>query len=779
MVLAKKLRLAAAGLTDVGQRRERNQDNTTHLVPADEKVLAEKGALFVVCDGMGGHASGEVAAEIGVNTVREKYYSSTGDNIISRIAHAIKRANESIFTYSHEHPESAGMGTTCVVLVIQGGRAYFVNIGDSRAYLVRDGKMRQITQDHSWVAEQVRAGVLTEEQARTHAHRNVITRSLGTQPTVNADLFIETLRDGDRILLCSDGLHGYVEESEIEREMVEHTDPEAGVAHLIEMANANGGPDNITALVVQLLEVPATTGEIVIPSEDDEPTITQPMPAISAAALAAARSKQQSTHLTPVEKPPVWAAPKPAVRRRKGGAATAILALVAVLVLAVGGWDFGFGPLAQTRAATAQLQQDVNQAKQAAQAAPQQDPATALAALSDAQQRLFNDLNNPLLDSQSTRDAQSVLDNQLTPAVRSAVQRYNAAALIKPINVAGVHTYNISCTDTAAATSASPVALTTATAMTALTPPPGKAGSPPPASVTLYAVNSGALYQLVAPLSADGQPASGAIACDAEHLPNVSAVVTLASDGTTLYALTQQSNGAYQVLTIVPNGATAAGTPQIKVASSFSLDTRNGETPTALAAAGGAMYVAYKPGSSGTPGLWMITGKAPKFTTKAIAIPQPATAVVATNGTVYGLLGDGTLGQLDAKQTWQPLPVQLQNPLTTDDPTAYGSATPVPTVVNGSSAATTASDATFTGATLAADPALRTHIFVGDSAANRIVRFVASSSGPGLGLGAQYVYNAPLTHLAQPAYTSNGTQLAVFGWAGSVLVGFALDEPSA
>ena len=95
--------------------------------------------------------------------------------------------------------------------VIAGGRAFVVNIGDSRAYIVRDGKMRQVTRDHSWVAEQVRVGLLTEEQARTHSHRNVITRSLGTQPNVTADLFVETMHNGDRVLLCSDGLHGYVE----------------------------------------------------------------------------------------------------------------------------------------------------------------------------------------------------------------------------------------------------------------------------------------------------------------------------------------------------------------------------------------------------------------------------------------------------------------------------------------------------------------------------------------------------------------------------------------
>jgi serine/threonine protein phosphatase PrpC len=291
-VLGKRLRLAAAGLTDVGRRRERNQDNTTHHVPTDEAELAKKGALFVVCDGMGGHAAGEVAAEIGVNAIRDTYFASTKTDIIDGLADAIRTANERIFEHASEHPELAGMGTTCVALLIHGGRAYFVNIGDSRAYLARDGKLRQVTLDHSWVAEQVRAGVLTEEQARVHAHRNVITRSLGTQPNVNADLFIEKLREGDRILLCSDGLHGYVEEDAIERTVVRSAQPDESVQALVDMANENGGPDNITAVLVQLLEVPAITDTLALPPEattGPDGAITQPLPIYSSPRMPAAK----------------------------------------------------------------------------------------------------------------------------------------------------------------------------------------------------------------------------------------------------------------------------------------------------------------------------------------------------------------------------------------------------------------------------------------------------------------------------------------------------------
>src|SRR5579885_1908267 len=249
------MRLAAGDVTDVGRKRERNQDNVTQYIPTDEDVLEQKGALFVVCDGMGGHAAGEVAAELGVNTIRDAYYASRSKDTINALAAAIETANDAIYNRAREHPELSGMGTTCVAAALVDGRAFIVNIGDSRAYLVRDGKMRQITRDHSWVAEQVRVGLLTEDQARNHSHRNVITRSLGTQPNVMADLFVETMQNGDRLLLCSDGLHGYVEHDEIEREMVEHSDPDLAAQNLINMANENGGPDNITALIVHLIDV--------------------------------------------------------------------------------------------------------------------------------------------------------------------------------------------------------------------------------------------------------------------------------------------------------------------------------------------------------------------------------------------------------------------------------------------------------------------------------------------------------------------------------------------
>jgi serine/threonine protein phosphatase PrpC len=146
------------------------------------------------------------------------------------------------------------MGTTCVAAVLRGNMAYIANVGNSRAYLVRKGQVKQVSQDHSWVAEQVRAGLLTEDQARTHAQRNVITRSLGTQADVEIDVFHEQLEEKDLLVLCTDGLSDLVGDDEILR-IVDQSTPQESVYHLVEIANAKGGPDNITAIVILVLNV--------------------------------------------------------------------------------------------------------------------------------------------------------------------------------------------------------------------------------------------------------------------------------------------------------------------------------------------------------------------------------------------------------------------------------------------------------------------------------------------------------------------------------------------
>src|SRR5947209_14386967 len=252
--LAKQLRLDVAQLTDVGRKREHNEDNMAFVIPKDSLVMASKGALFIVADGMGGHAAGEVASEIAVDTVSNMYYQEDSNDVAVSLLRAIRRANASIHQRAAENLLRTGMGTTCVAAVLRGNMAYIANVGDSRAYLLRGTHVKQISQDHSWVAEQVRAGLLTEEQARTHAQRNVITRCLGTQAEVDVDVFPEELHEGDSLVLCTDGLSGLVSDEELQR-IVEQFVPQESVYHLVERANENGGPDNITAIVVRVQEV--------------------------------------------------------------------------------------------------------------------------------------------------------------------------------------------------------------------------------------------------------------------------------------------------------------------------------------------------------------------------------------------------------------------------------------------------------------------------------------------------------------------------------------------
>jgi serine/threonine protein phosphatase PrpC len=778
--LAKKLRLAAAGLTDVGRRREHNQDNVTHYVPPDENELAAKGALFVVCDGMGGHAAGEVASELGVNAIREVYYASTEEDVIDNIASAIRAANDKIYEYAQQHPESKGMGTTCVSVLIHGGRAYFVNIGDSRAYLVRDDDMRQVTLDHSWVAEQVRAGLLSEEQARTHAHRNVITRSLGTGPSVTADLFVESLKQGDRILLCSDGLHGYVDEREIKREMLTLSEPEAGVQALVDMANSNGGPDNITALVIHLLEVPPVTGELSLPvaGSQDEQTITQPVPAVPASAARASKVAS-SPHKAYSAKLPVADFTKNKARTGNPVATLSIrlLGIAAVLVILAGVWDITLGPYAQMYAATQQLQSTISHARQVVSRSGQLDPSSALATLSQARAQLVTGLENTRADPQVRQSARQLLNTQVASAVQNAVNRYDTAALIVPIASSAIGLRNVSCSTP---TSQSPVPLNAISSLVAVTPTGVKPNSPLAATQTLYAISSGLLYQMVVPAdTSTGKPTLGTVTCTQLAVQSVSTVLALASDGETLLVLAQQNPTTYEVLIYSPNGTSPSGQPLLKAVAHFGVPISGGTVPALIAAKGATTYVTYSK-TGGAPGIWIFTGTKPRGPAKTIPLNQAANSIVATNNTLYAILADGSLGQLDSHQAFQPIQVAIQPPLIPSTPTNYTSATPVPTVANTSATGGSSGNTTFRGGdVISADADDSTTIYIDDTAPNRVVRFSASGTGPGLGLADQFTYGGSVSSINQLALAANGSVLNVYGWSGSQLASFSIDEPKA
>jgi len=260
--------LHAFGLTDVGRKRKHNED--AYLVDPER-------GLFVVADGMGGHAAGEVASRITVESMQE-FIASSDDATDSswpfgqagsrtptagtRLTTAVEKANEKVMRAVASRPELKGMGTTVVAVLIDGERATLVHVGDSRAYLYRDGDLRRLTDDHSWVQEQVNAGILSEDEAKSHPLKNVVTRALGGSPHVSVDLIEVPIRPGDRFLLCSDGLTGMVADEEIHEFFRKEPVPEPAVRHLIELANERGGVDNITVIVVDvLLEGAADEGE--------------------------------------------------------------------------------------------------------------------------------------------------------------------------------------------------------------------------------------------------------------------------------------------------------------------------------------------------------------------------------------------------------------------------------------------------------------------------------------------------------------------------------------
>jgi serine/threonine protein phosphatase PrpC len=241
--------LVAVKLTDTGRVRPHNEDYVDFYVPPDPQQEARKGAIYLVADGMGGHQAGEVASRGAVETAIERYYADTSSDVGKSLVRAVQAANQQIHAQAQTDPSKSGMGTTLVAAVILGRKVYVANVGDSRAYLINRASIAQITEDHSWVEEQVRAGLLTPEQAKRHPQRNLVTRALGSKPSVDVDLFEGEVSTGDAILLCSDGLTGRVEDHEIATIVRDHP-PHEAVRLLVAAANERGGSDNITVLIV-------------------------------------------------------------------------------------------------------------------------------------------------------------------------------------------------------------------------------------------------------------------------------------------------------------------------------------------------------------------------------------------------------------------------------------------------------------------------------------------------------------------------------------------------
>ena len=250
------MKLKWGATTDVGMVRQQNEDDFC----ADEN-------LFVVADGMGGHNAGEVASALAIATVRSG--ARGGIFTAAQFRELVQQANTAIYTASLDDSTQSGMGTTLTALAVVPGEEPAVlvaNVGDSRTYLFRNNALTRISVDHSYVQELVNEGIITPEEARVHPRRNIVTRAMGIDRNVQVDVFQQLVRTGDRLLLCSDGLVDEVSDADIAQILREHTNPQETAEALVLVANANGGRDNTTVIVVDVVD--DISEPVVLPTAD-------------------------------------------------------------------------------------------------------------------------------------------------------------------------------------------------------------------------------------------------------------------------------------------------------------------------------------------------------------------------------------------------------------------------------------------------------------------------------------------------------------------------------
>jgi len=239
--------------SDIGCVRTNNEDSFGYWEPEDDGQFLRKGRVAVVADGMGGYEGGQEASRLAVETLVAVYRDFGGDDPQEALVEALQAAHEQIRQYSFAHPELRGMGTTCTAAAIVQDALYYVHVGDTRLYLIRDGQITKVTRDHSYVGRLVEAGMISQEQAENHPQRNILTAALGTNPDLIMDSpgHPEPLRPEDVLLICSDGLWGQVRDSEI-LDSVENKSAEQAGRELIKLARERGGPDNITVEILRL-----------------------------------------------------------------------------------------------------------------------------------------------------------------------------------------------------------------------------------------------------------------------------------------------------------------------------------------------------------------------------------------------------------------------------------------------------------------------------------------------------------------------------------------------
>jgi protein phosphatase len=311
------IHLHAAGLTDVGQVRQGNEDS-----------MHVGDSVFAVADGMGGHAAGEVASALALEPIARLDGRVFGDDAQARSAleDAVVAANRAVVEAAHADDTLQGMGTTLTAALFEGRRLHLAHVGDSRAYLLRRGRVTQMTRDHTFVQQLIDDGSITEEEAAVHPHRSVVTRAIGASTEVEIDLETLNLASGDAVLLCSDGLSGVVADDRIAELMISDRTPQQTVSELVRAANEAGGPDNITAVLLTLMSDREQDAPETAPPTPRGPMVIRPDHDAGPARVLPGPGPDESIVVDPV------------ARRRRLASIAVGLAVVLGLTLGGGRW---------------------------------------------------------------------------------------------------------------------------------------------------------------------------------------------------------------------------------------------------------------------------------------------------------------------------------------------------------------------------------------------------------------------------------------------------------
>ncbi|MFC1817448.1 Stp1/IreP family PP2C-type Ser/Thr phosphatase [Thermodesulfobacteriota bacterium] len=253
-------RIIIGAATDPGLEHNENQDSYA-FYSLEKGSAPKKGILMVLADGMGGHSGGAIAAKITVDVLMQTYYEDNTASITESLKKSFLKANQKVIERGKDDLKLQGLGSTLVSVVFKGDQMYFANVGDSRGYSIYANEISQFTEDHSYVASLVKAGAISAEEALTHPEGNIITRAIGFEEDLSVDTSQESIKikKDQYILLCCDGLYRVVSDQEILATVNEYKDPDIISKKLIEMANANGGPDNITVLIARIESVDSTS----------------------------------------------------------------------------------------------------------------------------------------------------------------------------------------------------------------------------------------------------------------------------------------------------------------------------------------------------------------------------------------------------------------------------------------------------------------------------------------------------------------------------------------